>query len=69
MTASIGQFINGHATPGQTQRTQPVTNPATGAVSGQVRLANAQDVHAAVAAAKHGNWSRCAISGDRRRRR
>jgi malonate-semialdehyde dehydrogenase (acetylating)/methylmalonate-semialdehyde dehydrogenase len=52
MTASIGQFINGHATPGQTQRTQAVTNPATGAVTAKVHLGNAADVQAAVAAAQ-----------------
>ena len=36
---------------GSSQRTQPVFNPATGAVARQVRLGNARDVDAAVAAA------------------
>jgi len=52
MSTTIGHYIQGHVTTGTSTREQPVTNPATGAVSGQVRLANAQDVHAAVAAAQ-----------------
>ena len=47
----IGHYINGAAVAGQSKRTQPVTNPATGAVTGQVALADAQDVNAAVASA------------------
>ena len=53
-TASIERiqhFIGGHIASGQSQRTQDVFNPATGAVTGRVALANAQDVAAAVAAA------------------
>lgn len=39
-------------TPGSSNRRQDVTNPATGAVTGSVCLANSADVDAAVAAAK-----------------
>ncbi len=48
----IGHYINGEATSGGSGRTQDVFNPATGAVSGQVALASADDVGAAVAAAQ-----------------
>ena len=51
MTTSIGHYIHGKGTPGQGQRSQGVTNPATGAVTGQVHLGSAADVNAAVAAA------------------
>ncbi len=47
----IGHYINGATVAGQSERTQPVTNPSTGAVTGQVALAGAQDVNAAVASA------------------
>ncbi|MEC7816066.1 MAG: CoA-acylating methylmalonate-semialdehyde dehydrogenase [Pseudomonadota bacterium] len=50
--ASIQHFINGQKTAGQAGRTQAVYNPATGAVTGQVALANRADVDQAVAAAK-----------------
>ncbi len=51
-TNDIGHWIGGRATPGQGGRRQPVWNPATGAVARQVLLASADDVNAAVAAAK-----------------
>ncbi len=51
-TNDIGHWIGGRATPGQATRRQPVWNPATGAVARQVLLASAEDVNAAVAAAK-----------------
>ncbi len=51
-TTSIGHYIAGHITPGSASRAQDVTNPATGAVTGRVQLANAADVHTAVAAAQ-----------------
>ncbi len=51
-TTEIAQYIGGQRTTGSGQRTQAVYNPATGAVSRQVRLGNAQDVDAAVAAAQ-----------------
>ena len=50
--AHIGHFIQGQRVDGHSQRTQPVTNPATGAVTAQVRLATSQDVADAVAAAQ-----------------
>ena len=51
-TTHIGHFINGTHVVGQGQRTQAVTNPATGAVTGKVALADKQDVNTAVAAAQ-----------------
>jgi malonate-semialdehyde dehydrogenase (acetylating)/methylmalonate-semialdehyde dehydrogenase len=51
-TSFIEHYIAGEATAGGSDRTQEVFNPATGAVSGHVRLANAGDVGQAVAAAQ-----------------
>ena len=51
-SAEIAQYIHGTRTAGSGTRTQAVYNPATGAVSSQVRLGNAADVNAAVAAAQ-----------------
>ncbi|WP_119155496.1 CoA-acylating methylmalonate-semialdehyde dehydrogenase [Caldimonas tepidiphila] len=51
-TAGIGHFIAGQAVAGASGRTQDVFNPATGAVARQVALASADEVNAAVAAAK-----------------
>src|SRR6187399_306308 len=51
-TADIGHFIGGRRVAGTSGRTQPVTNPATGAIARRVALATAADVDAAVAAAK-----------------
>ena len=50
-TASIAHFIHGQRVAGNSLRTQPVTNPATGTVTGAVALANRADVDAAVASA------------------
>ncbi len=47
----IAHYINGAVANGSSTRTQPVYNPATGAVTGEVSLANVADVNAAVAAA------------------
>ena len=53
MTAtSIAHYISGQPVPGTSPRAQDVFNPATGAVTGRVRLANVQDVDQAVAAAQ-----------------
>src|SRR3954447_26994336 len=52
ITKTISHFINGAETAGEGERTQPVYNPATGAVSGELRLANRADLDTAVAAAK-----------------
>jgi len=49
---AIGHFIQGQVRPGGNARVQDVSNPATGAVSGRVALANAADVAAAVTAAQ-----------------
>ena len=49
---SIAHFISGLATAGTSTRAQDVFNPATGAVSGRVSLANVQDVAQAVASAQ-----------------
>ncbi|WP_332745690.1 CoA-acylating methylmalonate-semialdehyde dehydrogenase [Hydrogenophaga sp.] len=48
----IDHFIQGAVAPGASLRKQDVFNPATGAVSGKVALANRADVDAAVAAAQ-----------------
>jgi malonate-semialdehyde dehydrogenase (acetylating)/methylmalonate-semialdehyde dehydrogenase len=52
MTTHIAHYIDGKAANGKSQRTQPVYNPATGAVSGQVALASTDDVNTAVASAQ-----------------
>ena len=53
MTATaIAHFISGHKVSGSSARAQDVFNPATGAVTGRVNLANTQDVDQAVAAAQ-----------------
>jgi malonate-semialdehyde dehydrogenase (acetylating) / methylmalonate-semialdehyde dehydrogenase len=49
---SIDHFINGHMTVNTSGRSQDVTNPATGMVTGAVGLAEAGQVSAAVAAAR-----------------
>ena len=51
-TPSVLNFINGQVVPGTSTRRQPVYNPATGAVSAEVVLANRADVNEAVAAAQ-----------------
>jgi malonate-semialdehyde dehydrogenase (acetylating)/methylmalonate-semialdehyde dehydrogenase len=48
----IPHYINGQRAAGSASRAQDVFNPASGAVSGRVALANAADVNAAVAAAQ-----------------
>ena len=49
---AIGHAINGRVVPGTSGRAQDVFNPASGAVTGRVALANAAEVGAAVAAAQ-----------------
>ena len=51
-STEVAQYIQGARTAGTGTRTQPVYNPATGAVARQVRLGNAEDVNAAVASAQ-----------------
>jgi malonate-semialdehyde dehydrogenase (acetylating)/methylmalonate-semialdehyde dehydrogenase len=48
----ITHYIGGARQAGASSRHQPVTNPATGEVTGRVLLASAADVNAAVAAAE-----------------
>ncbi|MBC7710371.1 MAG: aldehyde dehydrogenase family protein, partial [Rhizobacter sp.] len=47
----LAHWIGGRSAAGQSQRTQDVFNPATGAVTAQVALGSSEDVDAAVAAA------------------
>ena len=51
-TANIDHFIGGQVVAGSSGRTQDVFNPATGAVTGRVALANATEVGQAVATAQ-----------------
>src|SRR5688572_12935658 len=48
----IAHYIAGRRAGGASSRTQDVFNPATGAVTGNVALANSADIEAAVAAAQ-----------------
>ena len=50
--STIGHHVNGRLVAGASVRQQDVFNPATGAVTARVALANAADVNAAVVAAK-----------------
>jgi len=50
--STINHFIGGTVVAGTSTRTQEVSNPATGWVTGRVALANHADVDAAVAAAQ-----------------
>ena len=52
MTTTIAHFISGQTTVGSASRSQDVFNPATGAVTGRVVLANSHDVNTAVASAQ-----------------
>jgi malonate-semialdehyde dehydrogenase (acetylating)/methylmalonate-semialdehyde dehydrogenase len=49
---TIAHYISGHPVSGTSARVQDVFNPATGAVTGRVSLANTQDVDQAVASAQ-----------------
>ncbi|WP_019139960.1 CoA-acylating methylmalonate-semialdehyde dehydrogenase [Noviherbaspirillum massiliense] len=49
---TIQHFINGRVAASSSGRTQPVFNPATGSISGEVALASVEEVNAAVAAAQ-----------------
>ena len=51
MTTRISHWIDGHVTPGTSGRTAPVFNPASGVQTGEVDLASAAEVDAAVASA------------------
>ncbi|GAB4557636.1 MAG: CoA-acylating methylmalonate-semialdehyde dehydrogenase [Rhizobacter sp.] len=51
-THDVGHFINGVAVESRSGRSQPVFNPATGAIARQVAFASVDEVNAAVAAAQ-----------------
>ncbi|ROZ99162.1 CoA-acylating methylmalonate-semialdehyde dehydrogenase [Gordonia sp. OPL2] len=51
MTTTISHWVNNKAYPGTSSATAPVTNPATGAVTGEVALANVEDARAVIGAA------------------
>jgi malonate-semialdehyde dehydrogenase (acetylating)/methylmalonate-semialdehyde dehydrogenase len=61
---TIEHWIAGATTQGESDRTTPVYNPATGAVQAQVRLATPKDVSDAVAAAETAfyEWSQAPLS-------
>ncbi len=48
---TIGHWAGGKSFPGSSQRTAPVTNPATGVVTGEVALADVDDARAVIDAA------------------
>jgi len=48
---AITHWIDGKLFAGTSGNTAPVTNPATGAVTGQVALANVEDARSAIGAA------------------
>ncbi|MDM7489739.1 CoA-acylating methylmalonate-semialdehyde dehydrogenase [Rhodococcus sp. CSLK01-03] len=51
MAATIAHWVNNKTFPGTSTRTAPVTNPATGEVTGQVALADVEDARAVIDAA------------------
>ena len=51
MTATISHWVNGEVFTGTSGASAPVTNPATGAVTGQVALASVDDARAVIDAA------------------
>ena len=61
---TIEHWIGGRRTAGEGDRRSPVFNPATGQQQGEVTLASAGDVQAAVAAAKDAfeRWSQSSLS-------
>ncbi|MDT4911052.1 MAG: malonate-semialdehyde dehydrogenase (acetylating) / methylmalonate-semialdehyde dehydrogenase [Pseudonocardiales bacterium] len=60
----ISHWIDGTLTPGTSGRTSPVYNPATGLQSGEVELASAAEVSAAVSSAKEAarEWRSASLS-------
>jgi len=51
MTQRISHWIDGRSTPGTSDRTAPVYNPATGRLTAEVDLASSSEVNAAIARA------------------
>ncbi len=64
MTTRISHWIDGQATPGDFGRTSAVFNPATGEQTGEVGLASAAEVSAAVSKAAHAarEWRAASLS-------
>jgi len=60
----INHWIGGRLVPGQSGRTGPVYNPATGQQTGEVDLATVEEVDAAVAAAKEAyeSWRKVSLA-------
>ncbi|MDI6943487.1 CoA-acylating methylmalonate-semialdehyde dehydrogenase [Microbacterium sp. JZ70] len=63
-TTVIGHWIDGAPRASQSGRTAPVYNPATGAVSAEVALADESEIDAAIASAQRGfeTWSRFSVA-------
>ncbi|GAA3696931.1 CoA-acylating methylmalonate-semialdehyde dehydrogenase [Gordonia hankookensis] len=51
MSTTIGHWVNNKPYPGTSSNSAPVTNPATGEVTGEVALANTEDARAVIDAA------------------
>ena len=51
MTTTIAHWVNNEGFAGNSSATAPVTNPATGAVTGEVALASVEDARAVIDAA------------------
>lgn len=64
----IGHFIGGKAVAGTSGRKQPIFNPATGDVQGEVALASAEELNAAVENAKAAQPKWAATNPQRRAR-
>lgn len=64
----IGHFINGKRVAGTSGRSQPIFNPATGEAQGEVALASAEELNAAVASAKAAQPKWAATNPQRRAR-
>ncbi|GAB3257089.1 CoA-acylating methylmalonate-semialdehyde dehydrogenase [Arthrobacter pigmenti] len=64
MVKTIAHFINGEVTSGTGDRTQDVFNPATGQVTGELRLADQDDVKSVVASARNAAdaWAEVSLS-------
>ena len=64
MATRISHWINGTSAPGTSGRTSPVYNPATGQQTGEVELASAAELDAAVASAVSAQkeWRRSSLS-------
>jgi len=64
MTTRISHWIDGSSVPGTSGRSGPVFNPATGEQTGEVDLASAAEVNAAVASAKRAakDWRQSSLS-------